>query len=74
MNPSVLRELLKVTEQPGIINLAGGLPSPQTFPIEAIAQATQKVLTEDGQGALQYVNGWPLTCASKASRCKPRRC
>lgn len=54
MNPSVLRELLKVTEQPGIINLAGGLPSPQTFPIEAIAQATQKVLTEDGQGALQY--------------------
>jgi len=54
MNPSVLRELLKVTEQPGIINLAGGLPSPQTFPIEAIAQATQRVLTEDGQGALQY--------------------
>ena len=54
MNPSVLRELLKVTEQPGIINLAGGLPSPQTFPIEAIAQATQKVLSEDGQGALQY--------------------
>ena len=54
MNPSVLRELLKVTEQPGIINLAGGLPSPQTFPIEAIAQATQKVLTDDGQGALQY--------------------
>jgi 2-aminoadipate transaminase len=54
MNPSVLRELLKVTEQPGIINLAGGLPSPQTFPIEAIAQATQKVLNQDGQGALQY--------------------
>jgi 2-aminoadipate transaminase len=54
MNPSVLRELLKVTEQPGIINLAGGLPSPQTFPIEAIAQATQKVLADDGQGALQY--------------------
>jgi len=54
MNPSVLRELLKVTEQPGIINLAGGLPSPQTFPIEAIAQATQKVMTQDGQGALQY--------------------
>ncbi len=54
MNPSVLRELLKVTEQPGIINLAGGLPSPQTFPIEAIAQATQKVLSQDGQGALQY--------------------
>lgn len=54
MNPSVLRELLKVTEQPGIINLAGGLPSPKTFPIEAIRTATNKVLTADGQGALQY--------------------
>ena len=54
MNPSVLRELLKVAEQPGIINLAGGLPSPKTFPIEEIAQATRKVLADDGQGALQY--------------------
>lgn len=26
MNPSVLRELLKLTEQPGIISFAGGLP------------------------------------------------
>ena len=28
MNPSVIREILKVTERPGIISLAGGLPSP----------------------------------------------
>ena len=27
MNPSVIREILKVTEKPGIISLAGGLPS-----------------------------------------------
>ena len=26
MNPSVIREILKVTEKPGIISLAGGLP------------------------------------------------
>lgn len=26
MNASVLRELLKLTERPGIISLAGGLP------------------------------------------------
>ena len=31
MNPSVIREILKVTEQPGIISFAGGLPSPRTF-------------------------------------------
>jgi 2-aminoadipate transaminase len=54
MNPSVIREILKVTERPGIISFAGGLPSPKTFPISAFSQACEKVLREDGQGALQY--------------------
>ena len=54
MNPSVIREILKVTEQPGIISFAGGLPSPKTFPIGAFAEACAKVLREDGQAALQY--------------------
>jgi 2-aminoadipate transaminase len=31
MNPSVIREILKLTEKPGIVSLAGGLPSPRTF-------------------------------------------
>jgi 2-aminoadipate transaminase len=54
MNPSVIREILKVTEQPGIISFAGGLPSPQTFPVDAFAAACAKVLASDGRGALQY--------------------
>jgi 2-aminoadipate transaminase len=54
MNPSVIREILKVTEKPGIISFAGGLPSPKTFPVEAMAEATQRVLTQDGRAALQY--------------------
>lgn len=54
MNPSVLREILKVTERPGIISFAGGLPSARTFPIDAFAQACDKVLRTDGPGALQY--------------------
>eukprot|EP01038_Epipyxis_sp_PR26KG_P003648 gene3648-5202_t len=54
MNPSVIREILKVTEKPGIISFAGGLPSPKTFPITAFSEACAKVLREDGQGALQY--------------------
>jgi len=54
MNPSVIREILKVTEQPGIISFAGGLPSPRTFPVDAFAQACQRVLRADGPGALQY--------------------
>jgi 2-aminoadipate transaminase len=54
MNPSVIREILKVTERPGIISLAGGLPSPKTFPISAFAEACAEVLHKDGRAALQY--------------------
>ncbi|WP_189689472.1 aminotransferase-like domain-containing protein [Pseudorhodoferax aquiterrae] len=54
MNPSVIREILKVTEKPGIISFAGGLPSPKTFPVAEFRAACEKVLTEDGTGALQY--------------------
>ena len=54
MNPSVIREILKVTEQPGIISLAGGLPAPQTFPVQQFAQAAAAVLERDGAAALQY--------------------
>jgi 2-aminoadipate transaminase len=54
MNPSVLREILKVTERPGIISFAGGLPSPKTFPVAAFAKACADVLADDGPGALQY--------------------
>jgi 2-aminoadipate transaminase len=54
MNPSFIRELLKVTERPGIISFAGGLPSPKTFPIAAFQEACGKVLRDQGQAALQY--------------------
>ena len=54
MNPSVIREILKVTERPGIISFAGGLPSPKTFPVQAFTEACAKVLRDDGHVALQY--------------------
>jgi len=54
MNPSVIREILKITERPGIISLAGGLPSPDTFPIEAMREATTRVLANAPREALQY--------------------
>ena len=61
MNPSVIREILKVTEKPGIISFAGGLPSPKTFPIAEFDAASHKVLSQDGQAALQYAasEGFP---------------
>ena len=56
MNPSVIREILKVTERPGIISLAGGLPSPESFPIEAMREATTRVLRDNPREALQYAS------------------
>ena len=56
MNPSVIREILKVTERPGIISFAGGLPSPDTFPIQAMREASERVLSLDGRAALQYAS------------------
>ncbi len=54
MNPSVIREILKLTERSSVISLAGGLPSPNTFPVSAFADACARVLRDDGPGALQY--------------------
>ena len=57
MNPSAIREILKVTERPGILNFAGGLPSPETFPVAAMREACAAVLAEGSAVArpsLQY--------------------
>ena len=37
MGSSVIRELLKLTQQPDIISFAGGLPAPELFPVKAFA-------------------------------------
>ena len=54
MNPSVIREILKLTELPGVRSLAGGLPSADTFPVDAMREATAKVLADNPREALQY--------------------
>lgn len=54
MCPSAIREILKITERPGIISFAGGLPSPKTFPVAEFEAACAKVLRNDGHAALQY--------------------
>jgi len=54
MGSSVIRELLKLTEQPDIISFAGGLPAPEVFPLEKFQEACNTVLRESGAQALQY--------------------
>ena len=55
LKSSAIREILKITEQPDVISFAGGLPSPNTFPVEEIKQAVTDILEgNEAIGALQY--------------------
>jgi len=54
MRKSEIRELLKVTQDPEIISFAGGLPNPQSFPIQDLKGIVQNVLDHYGKIALQY--------------------
>ncbi|MBI5946467.1 MAG: PLP-dependent aminotransferase family protein [Chloroflexi bacterium] len=54
MGSSVIRELLKLTEQPDIISFGGGLPAPEVFPVKEFQEACNQVLTDHGAQALQY--------------------
>lgn len=51
---SAVRELFKVVQRPGMISLGGGMPAPESFPCEEVAQACARVLREHGPTALQY--------------------
>ncbi|WP_107850874.1 aminotransferase-like domain-containing protein [Oceanimonas marisflavi] len=54
VEPSFIREILKVAVNPEVISFAGGLPNPAFFPNEELEVATAKVLQNKGNGALQY--------------------
>jgi 2-aminoadipate transaminase len=44
MKRSVLRQMIAVTAQPGILSFAGGLPAPELFPNQQFAEAMAQVL------------------------------
>ena len=68
---SAVRYLLHLTQRPEVISLAGGLPSPDGFPVEAIREATDAVLASGSRDALQYstTEGHPGLRAWVADRC-----
>ncbi|HCT31472.1 MAG TPA: aminotransferase [Bacteroidales bacterium] len=54
MKRSAIREILKLTQRPEIISFAGGLPSPESFPVEQLKEISVEVLENEGVQALQY--------------------
>ena len=54
LKSNVIRELLKLTSKPGMISFGGGVPDPETFPIEEIAAISKEVVLSEYRYALQY--------------------
>ena len=56
MGVNVIREILKVVAQPGMVSLAGGIPAPESFPLEIIQELTEIVVEKYASGAFQYLS------------------
>jgi len=54
MSSSVIREILKQASRPGMISLAGGIPAPETFPMDILEEVFLKVIKRWGSSAFQY--------------------
>jgi len=54
MRKSQIRELLKLIADPSIISFAGGLPSPESFPIEELKVIIDEMMSTEAHIALQY--------------------
>jgi len=54
MGASAIREILKVVSQPGMVSLAGGIPAPESFPLEIIRELVTHVIEKYSSAAFQY--------------------
>ncbi|MBS3825295.1 PLP-dependent aminotransferase family protein [Candidatus Bipolaricaulota bacterium] len=54
MESSKIREISKIIAERDIISLAGGMPSPNSFPIEIVSELSEQLLKDKGAEALQY--------------------
>ena len=72
--PSAIRAFAKLINDPNIISFAGGVPSPETFPADAIASIAERVIRERRAVALQYgpTKGLPRLCEFVAGVCRDR--
>ena len=62
MSGNVIREILKLTQSSDVISFAGGLPSPESFPAEALRQIASDIFSAgDLVSVLQYATseGYP---------------
>lgn len=54
LRSSAIRDLLKVTEMTDMLSLAGGLPTPASFPLPDLRREADRLLGEYGPRVVQY--------------------
>jgi 2-aminoadipate transaminase len=54
MKPSAIRLLLKIVSDPDIISFGGGLPNPESFPLDAVRKIFDEQIVKNGKKMLQY--------------------
>jgi 2-aminoadipate transaminase len=74
LRPSAIRAFAKLINDPNIISFAGGVPNPETFPAERIAEIAERVVREKRAIALQYgpTRGLPRLCEQIAAIVRER--
>lgn len=72
LGSSVIRDILRLTRDGDVLSLAGGLPAPESFPLEAVAAVTADIGPADLQYAptegLDEVRGWVAARLRAAGR------
>ncbi|MGL1893999.1 MAG: PLP-dependent aminotransferase family protein [Spirochaetaceae bacterium] len=54
MGENIIREILKVVSMPGMVSLAGGIPSPDSFPTELFSKLLSSAQEKYKTAAFQY--------------------
>ena len=70
LRPSAIREIFKSLTDPSIISFAAGNPSPESFPVEALAALAADIFRTQSTAALQYniTEGYPPLREAVAAR------
>lgn len=74
LRPSAIREIFKSLTDPSIISFAAGNPSPESFPVEALAALSADIFRTQSTAALQYsiTEGYPPLREAIAARLKKK--
>ena len=74
LKPSAIREIFKSLSDPTIISFAAGNPSPESFPVDALAKISADIFENHSTTALQYsiTEGYPPLREAIAKRQKEK--